>query len=95
MMNQHCYTYDQEKGTGNANRGHYSNPEVDKLIDEAMQESDKERRAELTREIDQITHDDVAYIPLYVQENIFAVKDDIDYTPRFNKYVFAWDISIK
>ncbi len=95
MMNQHCYTYDQEKGTGNANRGHYSNPEVDKLIDEAMQESDKERRAELTKEIDQITHDDVAYIPLYVQENIFAVKDDVDYTPRFNKYVFAWEISIK
>lgn len=95
MMNQHCYTYDQEKGTGNANRGHYSNPEVDKLINEAMQESDKERRAELTRQIDKMTHDDVAYIPLYVQENIFAVKDDIDYTPRFNKYIFAWEISVK
>lgn len=95
MMNQHCYTYDQEKGTGNANRGHYSNPEVDKLISEAMQESDKERRAELTRQIDKMTHDDVAYIPLYVQENIFAVKDDIDYTPRFNKYIFAWEISVK
>lgn len=95
MMNQHCYTYDQEKGTGNANRGHYSNSEVDKLIDEAMQESDKERRAELTKQIDKITHDDVAYIPLYVQENIFAVKDDIDYTPRFNKYVFAWEINVK
>lgn len=95
MMNQHCYTYDQEKGTGNANRGHYSNPEVDKLINEAMQESDKERRAELTKQIDKMTHDDVAYIPLYVQENIFAVKDDIDYTPRFNKYIFAWEISVK
>ncbi|MCI8831382.1 MAG: ABC transporter substrate-binding protein [Lachnospiraceae bacterium] len=95
MMNQHCYTYDQEKGTGNANRGHYSNPEVDKLISEAMQESDKERRAELTKQIDKMTHDDVAYIPLYVQENIFAVKDDIDYTPRFNKYIFAWEISVK
>ncbi len=95
MMNQHCYTYDQEKGTGNANRGHYSNPEVDKLISEAMQESNKERRAELTKQIDKMTHDDVAYIPLYVQENIFAVKDDIDYTPRFNKYIFAWEISVK
>lgn len=95
MMNQHCYTYDQEKGTGNANRGHYSNPEVDKLISEAMQESDKERRAQLTKQIDKMTHDDVAYIPLYVQENIFAVKDDIDYTPRFNKYIFAWEISVK
>ena len=95
MMNQHCYTYDQEKGTGNANRGHYSNPEVDKLISEAMQESKKERRAELTKQIDKMTHDDVAYIPLYVQENIFAVKDDIDYTPRFNKYIFAWEISVK
>ena len=95
MMNQHCYTYDQEKGTGNANRGHYSNPEVDKLISEAMQESNKERRAELTKQIDKMTHDDVAYSPLYVQENIFAVKDDIDYTPRFNKYIFAWEISVK
>ena len=60
-----------------------------------MQESDKERRAELTKQIDKMTHDDVAYIPLYVQENIFAVKDDIDYTPRFNKYIFAWEISVK
>ena len=35
----------------------------------------------MTKQIDKMTHDDVAYIPLYVQENIFAVKDDIDYTP--------------
>jgi len=89
------YTFGVKDGYGGVNRGQYSNPEVDTLIDQAMSETDDVKRAELVAKIDAIATSDVAYIPLHFEQDIFAVKSNINYTPRVNKYLFAWDLSIK
>jgi oligopeptide transport system substrate-binding protein len=47
------------------NFGNYSNPEFDRLVDEAAVEQDQERRAQLYLDAQQIALDDVAVIPLY------------------------------
>lgn len=47
---------------GSMNYGHYSNPEVDSLIDELDQEFDVERQAEIAKEIQQKVVDDTGYI---------------------------------
>lgn len=62
-------------GTG-GNITSYINPEVDALIDQAraVPGCDPEVRAELYREIQQITHDDVAYSWLFVP-NMFHVSN--------------------
>ena len=39
--------------------------------------------------------DDIAYIPLHFQMDVYAVGPRINYTPRYNKYVYAWDITFK
>ena len=39
--------------------------------------------------------DDVANIPLFFNENIFGVRDSIEYTPRYDRYLLAWEISFK
>lgn len=82
-------------GWGGVNRGYYSNPEVDKLIEEAMSTVDADKRSALVQQAWKIAADDVAYIPLHFQMDVYAVGPRINYTPRYNKYVYAWDITFK
>jgi peptide/nickel transport system substrate-binding protein len=41
----------------------------------------------------QLAADDVSYIPLYFEVDLYAHGKKITYTPRKDKYVFAWDVS--
>lgn len=89
------YTYNREAGDGTVNRGHYSNEQVDALIDQAFTEMDDTKRGELVAEADKIAREDYAYIPLHFEQDTYAIKDTLNYTPRMNKYVYAWEFSYK
>lgn len=95
LLHDMLYTFDREAGVGTVNRGHYSNAEVDALIDQAYMEPDEGKRAEIIASADQIARDDFAYIPLHFEQDTYAIKDTLDYTPRMNKYVFAWEFSYR
>jgi len=92
------YSYDQKgpvkEGFGDVNRGFYKNSQVDKLIDQALATKDVNKRAELVKKVWEIAHNDVAYIPLYFEQDIFAARKNIKYHPMPNKYVYAWDIEV-
>lgn len=95
LLQDMLYTFDREAGVGTVNRGHYSNAEVDALIDQAFNELDETKRGELVAEADKIAREDYAYIPLHFEQDTYAIKDTLNYTPRMNKYVFAWEFSYK
>lgn len=82
-----------KEGYGGVNRGFYCNPEVDKLIDEAIATGDPAQRGEIMKKAWQLAADDVSYIPLYFEVDLYAHGKKITYTPRKDKYVFAWDVS--
>ena len=70
-------------GTG-VNKSHYDNAEVNELMDLAVAELDDTKRTEYYHEVQQILHDDGAYVPLYFSNGFFAVKEGtggIDYYP--------------
>ncbi|OQM74279.1 peptide ABC transporter substrate-binding protein [Pseudaminobacter manganicus] len=46
---------------GGFNSGYYSNPEVDKLLEEARTSTDQAKRAELYKQMQQIVHDDAPW----------------------------------
>jgi peptide/nickel transport system substrate-binding protein len=54
------------------NRGHYSNPEVDRLLDEASASLDDQRRLALFQQVQRIVARDLPYISLWYKTN-FAV----------------------
>ncbi|HED15934.1 MAG TPA: ABC transporter substrate-binding protein [Gammaproteobacteria bacterium] len=60
-----------------ANRGHYNNPLVDRLIERAEREADMDKRAQLYRELLIILHDDLPYIPLWYEEHFSIVRKNI------------------
>lgn len=81
-------------GYGEINRGYYQNEEIDQLIDKASATKDKEERDQIVQKIWQIAADDVAFIPLHFEVDLFATNNRIKYHPRPDKFVFAWDIEL-
>lgn len=55
-----------------ANRGFYSNPKVDALIDKARHEVDPERRKPLYAEVQSMIADDLPYINLFYLDNVLV-----------------------
>lgn len=47
---------------GGFNSGYYSNPEVDKLLEQARESTDQAERARLYRQMQQIVHDDAPWV---------------------------------
>lgn len=93
IFNDMLYSYDGKPGMGEGNRGHYSNAEVDALLDQASVEPDQAKRAALVEQVDQIARDEAAYIPLFFKENIFGVRAGIQYTPSCDDHILAWDFT--
>ncbi len=57
-----------------ANRGGYSNPEVDKLIEEGEKTYDFEKRKEIFSRIQKIVARDVVYIPLWYPDSVAVYR---------------------
>lgn len=61
-----------------ANRGRYKNPEVDRLIDSAEQRSTLAGQVPLWQAVQRLVHHDLAYIPLWYEDRVAAIRTDMD-----------------
>jgi peptide/nickel transport system substrate-binding protein len=82
-------TFDRDKGMGASNRGRYSNPTVDKLINDALATVDDPKRAALLAQATEIAIEDVGIIPLHYQVNTWAMRRGFTYKPRTDEYTLA------
>jgi len=55
-----------------ANRGYYSNPQVDKLIEEGRKSLDQEQRKRIYAEVQQIVARDLPYIDFWYYDNVMV-----------------------
>ena len=86
------HTYDKERGFGASNRGRYSNPEVDALVEEALATVDDGKRAGLLAQATEIAIEDVGIIPLHYQVNTWASRKGIKYLPRTDERTVAYSV---
>jgi peptide/nickel transport system substrate-binding protein len=84
------HTKTQTKGQGNA--GGYSNPEVDKLIDDASKTFDPKKRLGLLQNATKAALEDVAIMPLYSTKNFSAVSSDFSWAPHNFGLIYAYEI---
>jgi len=53
-----------------ANRGHYRNPRIDALLDQARAESDQTKRREIFSRVQKIIAEDLPYVSLWFMDNV-------------------------
>jgi peptide/nickel transport system substrate-binding protein len=82
-------TFNKDKGTGAANRGRYSNPKLDTVLDQAMATVDDSKRERLLQQATEIGVGDLGIIPLYHQHNLWATRRGIAYEARADERTFA------
>lgn len=88
--------YTREKGPkGGSNRGHYTNDEYDRLLDEADATADVALRATLVDKAAQLILDDIGLVPLYFERDLYGKKKNVKFTPRSDKYILAADMDIE
>jgi peptide/nickel transport system substrate-binding protein len=80
---------------GASNRGRYSNPEVDKLIGEALASVDDAKRQRLLAQATEVAIEDVGIIPLHYQVNTWAMRKGFNYAARTDEYTLAMGVSKK
>jgi len=80
------HTYDKARGFGASNRGRYSNPAIDKLVEEALATVDDGKRAKLLRTATEMAMHDHAIIPLHYQVNTWAAHKGIKYKARTDEH---------
>jgi peptide/nickel transport system substrate-binding protein len=75
-----------------ANRGRYSNPRVDQLIESSRRETDQEKRKEAYHEIQRIIAEELPYISLFYTDNVCVYNkriDGISLSPSANYFFLA------
>jgi peptide/nickel transport system substrate-binding protein len=82
-------TYSKEKGMGAANRGRYSNPKMDQVLERALATVDDGQREKRLAQAVEISMADVGVIPTHFQVNTWAARKGISYTPRSDERTHA------
>lgn len=86
-------TTDPVAGLGSANRGRYSNPELDGLLRQALRTLDDKAREGLLRQASALAVADHGIIPLYYQTNSWAARAPLTYAARADEYSLAQSLN--
>jgi peptide/nickel transport system substrate-binding protein len=90
MLETQVHSWNTSLGLGSANRGRFSNPEVDRLIQQARETMNDDMRARLTREAThRAVREQTALIPLYFQVNTWAMRRGVTYEARTDEMTLA------
>ncbi|MDS1872082.1 ABC transporter substrate-binding protein [Vibrio vulnificus] len=90
-------TRNEETGRGQYNCGHYSNPEVDKLVEAANVETDPAKRAAMLQKVETTLYNEAAFVPLHWQNLAWGAKSTLDIKPIVNAMDFPYfgDLVVK
>ncbi len=86
-------TFDRDKGWGTTNRGRYTNPAFDALVDEALRTVDDAKRGELLAKATIMAVEDVAWVPLHYQINTWAMKASLKMEARSDESTHAMSVT--
>lgn len=85
-------SFDPKKGAGAANRGRYSNPAFDSVLDKALETVDDGARERLLIEASEIAMQDHAVVPILFNVSTWAMRDGLSYEPRADERTLATSV---
>ena len=76
------HTRSEPGGYGKGNYAHYSNPEVDRIIQENLRVLDAKARLEMIQRVMRIVNSELPYLPLLIYDDVFIVSNRVHWTPQ-------------
>ncbi|MGM8213635.1 ABC transporter substrate-binding protein [Virgibacillus sp. W0430] len=93
------FTFDPDEVYRNAfihprawNPTHFSHKRLEEAAIEASEILDQERRKELYSETLEIFRDELPWIPLFQQFDLYGLNESWDFKPRMDEFIYAFDI---
>ena len=74
-------TVNKEKKWGASNKGGYSNPKIDALLDAQGATDDLEKRRKILEEAASIIHEEMNFFATHIEHFPIALKKSVDYSP--------------
>jgi peptide/nickel transport system substrate-binding protein len=87
--------YDQYFHTGVTKRIGYSNPEVDKLIEEQQRTAEKKKRVAALQQAGRILMEDAPFVPLYTLAEIYGLARNIIWKGTPDNRIIAAEMKIR
>jgi len=87
-------TQDRTRGWGAVNRGRYSNPQLDALVDNAVHTLDAPARERMLVQANEIVAHELPFVLLYQEMNIWAARHGLKYIARNDERTLAMNTVI-
>jgi len=87
--------FDQYFHTGITKRVGYSNPEVDKLIEEQQRTADQKKRVTILQQAGRMLMEDAPFVPLYTLAEIYGVARNVVWKGTPDNRILAAEMKIK
>ena len=85
-------SYDPSKGMGVTNRARYSNPQLDKMLSEALVTMDEKKRESMIQAAAEVAMNDTALIPIHYEVSTWATARGFRYNARTDQYTLAMEL---
>ena len=79
-----------ETGYGQYNSGNYCNKEIDAMILASQGETDEAKRSAILQKVEQMLHDQAAFVPLHWQNLAWAARKGVNIEPVVNVMNFPY-----
>jgi peptide/nickel transport system substrate-binding protein len=89
------HSFDPARHLGSENEGRYANPALDRIIEDSAGMLDMGSRRSALQEIMTEAMRDLPVIPLYIDEDIYAMKSRLVWQPRNDNFILASEISLR
>lgn len=92
ILEPQMHSRGSHQGYGVRNYSGYKNEEVDRAIDESARLLKLDDRRESLEKIMAIMMEDLPWIPLYIDQDVYALDRKFSWKPRQDSHVFAYEI---
>jgi peptide/nickel transport system substrate-binding protein len=95
LFESSLHTRTAKEGLGRDNGTGYSNPQLDRIVEQLVATIDPGARVDLEKRAMALAVDDLPYIPLYIQEDRYVLTRDVVWEPRADGEIFLPEVRLR
>lgn len=94
-LEEALHSRDSAHRFGGTNFGRYLNPEADRLIEQSGNLQKAEDRLALLKDIQDLAMQDLPWIPLFIEQEMYALDKRFSWQPRSDGFILVQEVSLR